>query len=422
MDKIIDYFKQITKIPHCSHNTKALENFLIDFAKQKNYHTQTDSAGNILVSSKNPKLCLQAHYDMVCVGKAPNIELKINNTQIKANESTLGADNGIGVAMMMALMDEGRECEFLFTNDEEVGLIGANALSFDFKSIYMLNLDSEDEAEVYIGCAGGIDIFGYKQYSITSCEKQFYEISISGLPGGHSGVQIDQNIPNAIKIFANYCKDKDIKIAKIKAGERINSIAVEVKAIVASDEVLDECENINIKKIDEKFETINESEDLITLLCSFSHGVIKMNKRLGIPDQSINLAQLSLENGLCKISTSARAMDNQGLSKIEKDTQSFFHTFGFDTKSEGKYPAWKPEVNLFSEIVYKEVSKIFNKASYKAIHAGLECAVISNLYPDIKIASIGPNICSPHSVNESVEIASVLKVYKVVQNIVSVCE
>ena len=422
MHEIIKYFEQLTKIPHCSHKTKALETFLVNFATQRGYDTQIDNIGNILISKNDAKICLQAHYDMVCVGKAPQIDTQIVDGWMRAKDSTLGSDNGIGVAMMMALMDEGRACEFLFTNDEEVGLIGANGLNFELKSQYMLNLDSEDEGEVYIGCAGGVDIFAEKTYMHDLCEKQFYEISISNLPGGHSGVQIDENIPNAIKLFAQYCQDKDIKITTIKAGERINSIPANLKAIVASDEILPICENINIEKITKKYETIKNSKDLIYLLCSFSHGVIKMNETLGIPDQSINLAQLSLENGICKISTSARAMDNHDLSKIEKNTRDFFHKFGFDVKSEGKYPAWKPEVNIFSKIVAKEVEKIFNHVSYKAIHAGLECAVISNLYPNIKIASIGPNILSPHSIGECVEIASVLKVYEVVKNVINECE
>ncbi len=416
--QIIEYFQQITQIPHCSHQVQALKTFLITFSKQHNYTILTDEANNILVRKGNPHLCLQAHYDMVCVGDAPKIETEIIDGWLSAKNSTLGADNGIAIAMMMALIEKQIECEYLFTSDEEVGLIGATALSFDLKSRYMLNLDSEDEAEVYIGCAGGIDIFAYKKYDLHECEKKFYTLEISGLPGGHSGVEIHKNIPNAMKVFAKYCEGKDIEIATIEGGERINSIPTTLKAIVASDEVLLSEQNIAVEKISQRYATILETKSLISLLTHCDHGVLKFNDTLDIPDQSINLAKLSLKDGKCHISISARAMDNQGLSEIEKKTKIFFHSFGYDVKSEGKYPAWKPNINDFSKLVFTQTQKVFGVAEYKAIHAGLECAVISDLYPNIKIASIGPNIRSPHSTHERVEIASVEKVYNVVENII----
>jgi dipeptidase D len=417
MQKILDYFQQITQIPHCSHHATKLRDFLVSFASQRGYRVQTDKADNILIKKGSPKLALQAHYDMVCVGNAPKIKTYIKDGWMMAENSTLGADNGMAIAMMMALMDEGRECEYLFTSDEEVGLIGATALEFDLSSKYMLNLDSEDEAEVYIGCAGGIDIEASKSYETTTKEGTFYTLHISGLPGGHSGVEIHKNIPNAIKVFAEYLKDKDVQIASIEAGERVNSIPTNLKAILYSHGEL-KCEKlVKIEKIDGIFEIV-ENQEIVELLNNFENAVIAYNHELDVPDRSINLAILSLVNGVIKIQTSARAMDGKGLTDIQKRYESFFRSYGYEVKSYGKYPAWKPEINSFSKVVEKAMIEIFRKSQFKAIHAGLECAIISEKYPEIKFASIGPNIRSPHSRHEKVEVDSVERIYEVVKKIV----
>ncbi len=417
--KIIEYFLQITKIPHCSYNSEKLKQFLVDFSKNRGYSVFVDDAGNILAKSKTPSISLQAHYDMVCVGDAPNIRVTTKNNKMSAQNSSLGADNGIAVSMMMSLMDERADCEFLFTADEEVGLVGAKALNFPLSSKYMLNLDSEDEAEVYIGCAGGVDIYAQKSYKLKESDDDFYEIEISNLPGGHSGVDIDKNIPNAIKVFADFCKDKNIKIAKLKAGERINSIAANLKAVVSSSEMLQSSGFVKIKPLEKKYLVIEDSSQLLNLLSEFTHGVIEFDKELNIPYISANLALVKLKNNEFTIEVSARAMDDNGLFKIEKEIKEFFDKYGYKTKSADKYPAWKPETNEFSKLVYQEMKKNFNKCEYRAIHAGLECAVISSIYPNIKIASIGPNIKFPHSVNEEVDLVSVAKIYEVLKRVIN---
>jgi len=416
--KLLNYFQQLTQIPHCSHHSEKLKLFLTDFAKARGYQVKSDSAGNILAYKGSPKLSLQAHYDMVCVGKAPEIETFAEDGWLYARDSSLGADNGIAIAMMMVLMDDEKECEYLFTADEEVGLIGANALTFPLQSSYMLNLDSEDEAEVYIGCAGGVDIFAQKLYETLSCEKDFYEITVSGLPGGHSGVEIHKNIPNAIKLFAEFCQKYECLVALLEGGERINSIPVHCRAIVACKKVPESQPHIDVKKISQKFPIVQHSYEMIDLLCKFPHGVLAWNDKLAIPNQSVNLATVAVKNGICDIAVSARAMDDAGLQKVETEIADLFTSYGYDVKSEGKYPAWKPEVNDFSEIVCEKMEEVFGACHYRAIHAGLECAVLSCLYPDMKIASIGPNIRSPHSSHEKVEIASVTKTYEVVKKIV----
>ncbi len=418
MKKIVEYFLQITKIPHCSQNSEKLKKFLIDFAKNRGYGVFTDDSGNILARCKKPLICFQAHYDMVCVAEAPDIEVIKKNNRLFAKNSSLGADNGIGVSMMMALMDEKKDCEFLFTADEEIGLIGAKALDFSIKSEFLLNLDSEEEAKVYIGCAGGVDVCAKKSYRLKESGDDFYEIEIFGLPGGHSGVDIDKNIPNAIKIFANFCKDKEIKIAEIKAGERINSIAANLKAVVASPKKLKSNKIVKVKKIEKRYRVIKESSSLVELLDRFTHGVREFDEKLKIPYISVNLAIVELDDDICSIKVSLRAMDEKGLNRIQKSIKEFFEGYGYGVDFHDKYPAWRPQINEFSKLVSKEMKKVFKKCEYTAIHAGLECAVISNIYPNLKIASIGPNIRFPHSVSEEVDLISVEKIYKVVKGVI----
>jgi len=201
MSQIIEHFKTLTQIPHCSKEADKLLDFLVSFAKERNYSVEVDDIKNIFISKGSSRLCLQAHYDMVCMGKAPQIETYEEDGWMKAKDSSLGADNGMAIAMMMQLMDEGKELEFLLTSDEEIGLIGANEVAFDLKSKYMLNLDSEDEAEVYIGCAGGADITASKQDVYSEGKGDCYEVAVKGLDGGHSVVDIDKGIPSAIKVL-----------------------------------------------------------------------------------------------------------------------------------------------------------------------------------------------------------------------------
>ncbi len=421
MSKIMEYFHQLTQIPHCSYEADKLKDFLVTFAKEKGYLVEVDNAENIMIKKTGAKLSMQAHYDMVCVGRAPQLETYVKDGWMYAKESTLGVDNGMAIAMMMALMDEGKVCEFIFTSDEEVGLIGANALAFDLESKYMLNLDSEDEAEVYIGCAGGVDIMAKKSYARTLYHDSFYEITISGLPGGHSGVEIHKDIPNALKLFADFLKEKDVKIASLEGGERINSIPVNVKAIVSytpraglrAHDKLESSEFIDVKKIEGSFKAI-EGKEVIEMLNSFENGVLTFNDKLDVPDTSINLALIKIEENTIMIEASARAMDAEGLEYVKNSATAHFEKYGYAVEHNGKYPAWKPEINDFSHIVDDAMKEVFGKSEFKAIHAGLECAILSQNYPDMKITSIGPNIRSPHSIHEKVEIASVEKTYAVV--------
>lgn len=417
-DKILEYFTTITKIPHCSQNANKLLEFIKEFATTRGYNVEIDRAKNILVKKGQPKLALQAHYDMVCIGKAPQIEPYIKYGWMYAKNSSLGADNGIAIAMMMVLMDRGDDLEFLFTSDEEIGLIGASELEFKLYSKYMLNIDFEDEAEVCIGCAGGADLLASKEFKSAKPLDYTYKLSISGLAGGHSGVDIDRDIPNAIKVLADYLSDKEVVISYFEGGERRNSIPTHAEAIVSSKEVLIDNELVKVSSIETNNKFYN-TQDFIQLLNEFKHGVDNYNSELNIPNSSINLAIVKFDNGKASIESSVRAMSKEGLDEICNKNISLFKKYNFNIKEEYKYPSWKPEINEFSKIVNSSMYEIFGHSEYKAIHAGLECGIISEKYPNMKLASIGPNIRYPHSKREKIEIESIFRTFRVVIEIIN---
>ncbi len=420
MSQIIAHFQTLTQIPHCSKEADKLLDFLVAFSKERGYAVEVDEVKNIYIHKGTPKLCLQAHYDMVCMGKAPQIETYMEEGWIKAKNASLGADNGMAIAMMMQLMDEGEELEFLITSDEEIGLIGANEVAFDLKATMMLNLDSEDEAEVYIGCAGGADITAFKQDNYKKGEGDCYEVAVKGLVGGHSGVDIDKGIPSAIKILGSYLYENRVtQLASMYAGERRNSIPANAVAIVRSKTLLESQENVTVSKLKEAPEVLKEGEQLIALINSFKHGVRVQNEKLGIPDVSINLAIItSDEKGGLKIETSARAMGADALEDLTEETVKMFEDYGFSVKVEDKYPAWKPDVSAFTNLVSDEMKAVFGKTKMMAIHAGLECGVIAEKYSMIQFASIGPTIRYPHSTREMVNVDSVEKTFEVLQGVI----
>ena len=386
LEEVLRIFEKLTKIPHCSGNTKEMRDFIVSWAENFGYEVKTDKVGNILASLGN-KLCLQSHYDMVCVGSAPNIEVIKEDDWLKAKNSSLGADNGIGVAIMLYFISKKYPLEFLFTNDEEIGLIGAFNLELNIKSPYLLNLDSEDE-NIYIGCAGGVDC----KITYPKLIKKVYgtkgEIKIGSLPGGHSGIDIDKNIPNAIIELLKRVQNT----AFLRGGERRNSIPVSA----VSYEVFDGSEEIEV--YDDKY---------IHFLKELPHGVLEFDFKYKIPSKSVNFALLNGFNAVL----SARANSNEKLKEIKEYILS--KTKGAEVEFEGEYPAWEAEENEFSQML-KEITK----SEFKVIHAGLECAVLKKKFPEVKMASYGPLIENPHSVRERVKISSVKKVLENLEQII----
>ena len=410
--RILQLFEQIAQIPHCSGDTRELGDFIQTFGQKHGYKVEKDRAGNILCYRSRRHVCLQAHYDMVCVGKAPQIELIQKDGWLEAEDSSLGADNGIGVAIMLALMQEGCEAEFLFTNDEEIGLVGAKNLELELKASKMLNLDSEEFGKIYVGCAGGVDIQATK-----SCTKKradhlhFYSVTAKNFPGGHSGVDIDKDIPNAIKTFAHFAKGA--KIAWLEAGERLNSIPVHLEGVIGVEGKLESNEWFEVQKHPPQAVV---QEDVWSILCTFADGVRGWQKEFGIPSRSANLAKIEVGDEL-QIACSLRANSDEDLGKLECEYSTFFESFGLSAKSHDRYSAWKPVITPFA----KEVAKVYERysgAEFAAIHAGLECAVFAQKYPSMQIASIGPTIQNPHSIHERVRLADIEPIYAIAKEVI----
>lgn len=427
MANIINIFKEITAIPRCSGTHEPFIKYMEKLSEKLDYICLVDEYKNILCKKKdsNSKLAFQSHYDIVCLSDNCVPQILQNEDILSAFDSTLGSDNGIGCSYMIALMYENYDGEFLFTSDEEIGLIGANNLQLPLNAPYMLNLDSEEEGEICIGCAGGVDIFGEnsnKKIVPNVDNLDLYEISISKLQGGHSGVDIDKNIPNGIKLIAQTIKECDGKLLDINGGERINSIPVNVKAIIASKSVpIASHENMKIEKIDTKSEHLNIfDEKIIDFIYDFENGVRAMNNELNVVQNSINLAIIKTGIDSVKIELSARSMDNVELNTLKNETIKMLEDYNFTVTTNGKYPAWKPDINEFTSKVLEIYKKFNPNASLEAIHAGLECAIFKDKYPHIKVASIGPTIKFPHSKKEQVSIKSVENVYKVIKEITKI--
>ncbi len=422
MQTLLQIFKQITTIPHCSYKTEKLKEFIIDECKNANCQVKTDSAGNILAIKGNPKICLQSHYDMVCVGDAPNITIVEEDGKLKAKNSSLGADNGIGVAIMIYLLQKRDNIEALFTNDEEVGLIGANNLELPINAKYLLNLDSEEEGNICLGCAGGVDITATLEFDKVELHNdilQLYELSTRGFIGGHSGVDIDKNIKNAIKEISYYLKENDCKIISINGGEARNSIPKNVTALVVTQNELKEDENIKIKKIatKEKF-ILDISDELVDFLVSFPSGVRSYDKSLNLVQSSINLATIKTKKDSIEITISPRAMSNEDMHKLILETKTHLKYFEFEVTESNPYPAWKPHIGEFAKRVQEVSKKYFENPKFYAIHAGLECGVLLSKNPHLQAVSIGPNIHFPHSIREEIELESLEKVLKVVEELI----
>ncbi len=421
-ERILGIFKQITRIPHCSGETEALREYLCNFIRKCDYEVKVDEAGNVAAYGNGSKVTLQSHYDMVCIGGAPQIETVIEDGWMRAAGSSLGADNGVGVAMTLALMERGAPIDALFTNDEEIGLIGASNLALAIRTPYLLNLDYEEAGEICIGCAGGEDIFALRRVQILSKKPEYLYRVQSTAPGGHSGVNIAEDIPNAITRVCGYLRrHRGWQIVRLEGGERINAIPRRAEALVGSDVPIEwgEADGIRVEKCDEAVDrVIVEGEKVVASLYGFAHGVRGWNRPLDVPQRSVNLAQVKLDETGCEIALSARAMSDEDLQKIVSQTIAGWEACGFSCRQEGKYPAWKPQITPFAKKVRAIYQEVMDKADFKAIHAGLECAIFAERYPNLAIASIGPTIRDPHSDRERLDLASLDVVAQVVERIV----
>jgi len=413
---VIEHFKKLCEIPHCSYEASEMRAYLCDFAKRYGYKVSVDDAGNVLAHKEGAQVTLQAHYDMVCIGTEFPLLLKEVDGWLQAENSTLGADNGVGMAMMLSLMQEEALISCLFTADEEVGLLGARGLALDLATPYLLNLDSEDEGVVTIGCAGGVDIIATKALQRQKRVLYVYEYHISGLSGGHSGVDIDKNIPNAIsELFRTLC-DVESYIVEVNGGERRNSIPKKAEIVFGTLQPLEMAGLVALGQ--QEVDVMERSCDIIKLLAGFESGVREINSELDIVNTSINLALIESSEETLRLQLSGRSMEKESLIALEEETIAYFERAGFKVDSEGFYAPWRPEKNAFTQLVLDESAKYFEGADYGAIHAGLECGIIKEKHPNILMASIGPTIKYPHSNREKVALDSVAKVFVTLKNII----
>lgn len=448
IERVVYYFKEISKIPRCSKNEDKIIEYLIDWARKNNFSFIKDSGNNLFVyvGDNIQKVALQSHVDMVCekslsidhdFNKDP-IKLIFEGDLIKSKGTTLGADNGIGMAMMMALAEEKdilktKSLELLFTVDEETGLNGANNLEGNLlSSKYMINLDSEDDNKIIVGCAGGRDLYGEKEYNcVKNLASNSYKVEITGLFGGHSGVDIDKNRLNAIKLMGELIDlTHDAEISFISGGTRHNVIPTNAVSIFSSEISFDKLRKIcldfeekyrkaesnlevtlSINKTVDKSLNQSDSKELLALINELPYGVMVKDQNNVV--SSSNLAKLTMDGCKIKFLLSIRSSDRKLKEKLTAHIFSIFKKYNYEHFSDNDYPAWQPDFNSkLLNIAKKVYEEKYSDLEVKVIHAGLECGIIKEKYPEIDVISIGPNIKFPHSVNENVSISSIDKVYR----------
>lgn len=458
------YFDEICAIPHPSHKEAKLSKHLQEFGKKLGLETLVDEYGNVMIRKpasagceKCESLLFQSHIDMVCEKNSDvafdfdndGIQPYIDGEWVKAKGTTLGADDGIGVAYQMAILADNSfkhgPIECLFTVDEEVGLLGAHVLKEDWiKSSMLVNLDSEDQGEFCIGCAGGVNTVAKYKQNLQKPAKDylFMTLKVSGLVGGHSGVDIDKKRGNAIKILAELINrisaEGDVVIASIDGGNLHNAIPREASATIGVEYKIKETARVitNMYIAEKQSELVGEtldidlsttdkvdsvfapatSKSLIKALLACPHGVKKMSE--DIPDlveTSTNLASVKMIGDEIVIETSQRSSVTEEKEIIRKSVYDAFASNGASSvESDEGYPGWKPNVNSkIKNIAVDTYEKLFNVTpNVGAIHAGLECGLIIEKYPNLDMISIGPTIIGNHSPAEKVEISTVEMTWK----------
>jgi len=424
MQTILQIFKSLSQYPRCSGDTVLAREYLTRFCEKIGYRVEVDTAGNVAAYfGGEPKVTLQAHYDMVCIGRAPHMQIEEKEGWLRAKESSLGADNGIGAAMMLYLAQKGAPVDLLFTNDEEIGLLGAQDLALAIRTDALINLDTEEAGRVYIGCAGGEDIFAEVAWPDRKKVENGRWLKLTArAPGGHSGVNIAEEIPNAIIELADAIyRNRAVEVASFTGGERINAIPRRAEAVVwvpnGADLTLPE--GILAQPAQPRETVAVKGRCFVGALAGFAHGVRAWNSRLDLPQSSINLATAEMDGALMRVALSARSMSNKALEALVERTVAGWEVLGFACRREGKYPAWDPVETPLAKKALALYQKHYPDADMTAIHAGLECALFAKRYPHMQIVSLGPTILDPHSDRERLEIASIEPVLQTVEALIS---
>lgn len=460
------YFYALTQIPRPTGQMEAVTRFIVDFGKQLNLETLQDEVGNVLIRKpaapgyENRKaVVLQSHLDMVPqknsdvthhFEKDP-IDAYIDGDWVKARGTTLGADNGIGVAMSMAVLADSSlqhgPVEALFTIDEEVGMDGAFGLKADFvQGRILLNCDSEEEGKLFVGCAGGADLnvsFQYKKGAPLIDGDVAVRLFLSGLKGGHSGVDIHLGRANANKLLFRFLKevvcDYGVRLASFEGGSLRNAIPREAEAIITLPkdnveplwELISDFQDLyreeyagiedNIRFTAEMteapFSLIPEEmqDDLINAVEGCQNGVATMlNDFPGIVESSSNLAVVKSSEGLIEVKILVRSSSESRKSALLSSLESVFALAGAKVEYGGAYNGWQPNAQSpilqVMSAVYEKLYK--QKPDVTVMHAGLECGIIQGVYPDMDMISFGPNLKHPHSPDEAISISSATRVWK----------
>lgn len=457
-----DIFAKICAIPHPSHHEDAIAQFIINFANDHHIDVKTDEVGNILLTQtatkgmeSAPIIALQAHMDMVPQKNSETIhdfltdpiEPYIDGDWVKAKNTTLGADNGIGLASALAaLIDPSIQhgpLEVLVTRSEETGMIGAFGLKPNWlKSSYLINTDSEEVGEIFIGCAGGIEFQATQTLIFESkpnvCDANL-RIWLKGLRGGHSGCDIDKGRGNAIKLLvrflAEFAKPLDYRINQIKGGSLRNALPREAYvdltfpqvALPELNQLMEQYELILKQEFGEiepslslTIETLSSDaishvwllslqEKLIDFLNIAPHGVIRMDQNLNVVETSLNLGVIEQTENHLEINFMIRSQLDSALDEVVSRLTSLSNLAGIPFSVSGRYCGWKPELSSkLLSLAQAQYKRLFNTVpKTNVIHAGLECGLFKQSYPMLEMISIGPTIVSPHSPNERVEIKSV---------------
>jgi dipeptidase D len=460
--EVWNMFADLNAVPRPSRKEERVIQFMVDFGKKLNLETFVDKVGNVIITKPATKglenrktVVLQSHLDMVHQKNSDTIfnfekegiKMLIQGDWVTADGTTLGADNGLGVASIMAVLAsteiEHPNLEALFTIDEETGMTGAMGLEGGvLKGEILLNLDTEEDDEIGMGCAGGIDVTATRTYSeeLVPETATAFTISVKGLNGGHSGMDIIKGLGNANKIMnrllfegaANY----SLKISEVNGGSLRNAIPRESFALVTIDTASKEFFLLKtgglINNIKEEFSTIESNliieiqetqlpekvmeigvqEGFLKSIYAAFNGVYRMSPDIeNLVETSNNIARVIVKSGQIKIGCLTRSSSETNKIDLANSLKSAFELSGFDVELSGEYPGWQPNVN--SEIL-DIVSNLYEnlhgeKAKVEACHAGLECGILGQNYPEIDMVSFGPTIRGAHSPDERASISSTKK-------------
>jgi len=453
------HFYALNQIPRCSKEEEQVSEYVKEFAEKCGLTWKADKVGNLLISKpatkgmeKRPALVIQGHLDMVCeknndtehdFSKDP-IKMIEEDGWVTADGTTLGADNGIAVAMGMAVMEAKNiphpPMEFLFTIDEETGLTGANALKSDFvDGRILLNIDSEEEGALYIGCAGGLNTFLTKNIEWQKASNDFitYKLKVGGLRGGHSGLNIHEGFGNAIILSGRLLKalscEINMRMVAVNAGSKHNAIPREAESViqimpdqlVKAKEIIGEYQQIfrdEFKAIEKDiFISLEETgrmlrvfsdeftSKLIRLMYAVTNGVMAMSRTIdGLVETSTNMAIIETKEKTVELLTSQRSSMASAVKDTAGKVKAIAELAGFRVDYNDGYPAWEPnpDSKLLGTCKKIYADKYGSEPAVKAIHAGLECGIIGEKYDGMDMISFGPDIEGAHSPDEKIHIKS----------------